>query len=353
MLREHGEFEIHVAARNNLSEKNGLKLDFVDRIFDIPFERSPFNFHNVKAYKQLKRIIDENGYDYVHCNTPVGGVVTRLAARKARKSGTRVLYTAHGFHFYKGASMKNWLTYYPVEKILAKLTDILITINEEDYRLAKERFSCHVARIHGIGVNAERYYPVSPQESIGLKKQYGFSAEDRILLCVGELLQNKNQQQIIKAMPRIIKAVPTAKLLLAGNGPNREGLDALVKELQIQDHVVFLGYCTVLQDYQRFTDVGISCSIREGLGVNLIEAMMNNNPVVATKNRGHNELVIDGVNGYLVDVDDVVGMSDAVVSLMNNFEDANDKGKKGMQMASQYTDVAVKKELVHIYFGVF
>ena len=154
-------------------------------------------------------------------------------------------------------------------------------------------------------------------------------------------------------MPRIIKAVPTAKLLLAGNGPNREGLDALVKELQIQDHVVFLGYCTVLQDYQRFTDVGISCSIREGLGVNLIEAMMNNNPVVATKNRGHNELVIDGVNGYLVDVDDVVGMSDAVVSLMNNFEDANDKGKKGMQMASQYTDVAVKKELVHIYFGVF
>ncbi len=353
MLRENGEFEIHVAARNNLGEKNGLKLDFVDRIFDIPFERSPFNPRNVKAYKQLKRIIDENEYDYIHCNTPVGGVVTRLAARKARQNGTRVLYTAHGFHFYQGASKKNWLTYYPAEKMLAKLTDTLITINNDDYQLAKERFSCHVARIHGVGVSAERYYPVDPEESMRLKKQYGFSAEDRILLCIGELLPNKNQQQIIKAMPQIIEEVPTAKLLLAGNGPNRGNLEALANSLQLQDQVIFLGYCTVLQDYQRFTDVAVSCSIREGLGVNLIEAMLNCNPVVATKNRGHNELVVEGANGYLVDVGDVVSMSKAINSLLNNSENANDKGRSGMQMAIQYTDDAVKKELAHIYFSLF
>ena len=156
MLRENGDFEIHVAARDNLGEKNGLKLDFVDKVYNVPFERSPFDPKNIKAHRELKRIIDQNGYDYIHCNTPVGGVVTRLAAKKARKKGAKVFYTAHGFHFYQGASKKNWLTYYPVERMLARYTDTLITINDEDYALAKEKFSCSVAHMHGVGVDPAR-----------------------------------------------------------------------------------------------------------------------------------------------------------------------------------------------------
>ena len=124
--------EVHVAARDNLAEKNGMKLDFVEKVFNVPFSRSPKSLDNLKAYKQLKRIIDTNGYDVIHCNTPMGGIVTRLAAQKARKNGTTLIYTAHGFHFYEGAPKKNWLVFYPIEKFFSRLTDKLVTITQED-----------------------------------------------------------------------------------------------------------------------------------------------------------------------------------------------------------------------------
>ena len=351
MLRENGDFEIHVAARDNLGEKNGLKLDFVDKVYNVPFERSPFNPKNIKAHRELKRIIDQNGYDFIHCNTPVGGVVTRLAARKARKKGAKVFYTAHGFHFYQGASKKNWLTYYPVERMLARRTDKLITINEEDFLLADTRFACKAERIHGVGVDTSRYFTVSAEEAAALKIQYGFSEEDRLILCVGELLPNKNQKQIIRSMPTIIREVPTAKLLLAGNGSNRENLEALVTELGLEEHVTFLGYCTVLQDYQRFVDVGVSCSIREGLGVNLIEAMLNRNPVVGTRNRGHNELIREGENGYLVDVGDTDSLAQAVIRLLLDPALRQKLGERGSEIAQGYSVTRVKDELKEIYFG--
>ena len=120
-------YEVHVAAKNNLHEKNGLQLKFVDKYFDIPFQRSPFNFKNIKAYKQLKKLINQNEYDLIVCNTPVGGILTRMAAKKVRKKGTKVIYIAHGFHFYKGAPIKNWLIYYPIEKHFAKkMVDMLL-----------------------------------------------------------------------------------------------------------------------------------------------------------------------------------------------------------------------------------
>lgn len=146
MLHEHG-CEVHVAARNNLAEKNRLKLDFVEQVFDVPFQRSPFSPKNLGAYKQLKKIIDEGNYDVVHCNTPVGGVLGRLAAQKARKRGTKVFYTAHGFHFYKGAPKKNWLIWYPVEKFMCRHTDKLITITQEDYDLFPRRWSAFTVSV--------------------------------------------------------------------------------------------------------------------------------------------------------------------------------------------------------------
>ncbi|NLO97204.1 MAG: glycosyltransferase family 4 protein, partial [Peptococcaceae bacterium] len=127
VLHENG-YEVHVAARDNLSEKNGLVLDTADKTFNVNFSRSPYSFNNIVVYKQIKHIISENNYQFIHCNTPMGGVVGRLAARKARKSGTKVIYTAHGFHFFKGAPLINWLVYYPIEKILSGFTDVLITI---------------------------------------------------------------------------------------------------------------------------------------------------------------------------------------------------------------------------------
>lgn len=184
MLHEHG-CEVHVAARNNLAEKNGLKLDFVEQVFDVPFQRSPFSPKNLGAYKQLKKIVGEGSYDVVHCNTPVGGVVGRLAARKARKRGTKVFYTAHGFHFYKGAPKKNWLIWYPVEKFMCRHTDKLITITQEDYGLASAKFPTQVERIHGVGANSAKYRKLSEAECAALRCELGYAEDEKNLALYG------------------------------------------------------------------------------------------------------------------------------------------------------------------------
>lgn len=347
VLHEHG-CEVHVAARDNLAEKNGLKLDFVEKVFDVPFARSPKSTDNIRAYKQLKKIIDEGHYDVIHCNTPMGGIVTRLAARKARKNGTKVIYTAHGFHFYNGAPKKNWLVFYPIEKFFSRLTDILITITHEDYKLAKEKFHCQVEHIHGVGVNEERYYPVDAEEQLKLRQELGFTPDQKIILCVGELLPNKNQQMAIHMMQQIVKKFPDAMLLLAGNGPEKVNLENLIAELSLERNVKMLGYCTYLEKYQRITDVLVACSKREGLPLNLVEAMLTSNPVVASVNRGHRELIHDGENGYLVNSVDL--MAEQVIRLLSDNQLKAKIGSAARSYAQDYGFVNVERELADIYF---
>lgn len=350
MLREHGNVEIHVAAKDNLAEKNGLKLDFVDKVYNVPFSRSPKSFENIKAYKKLKKIIMDGQYDFIHCNTPMGGIVTRLAATKTRKAGTKIFYTAHGFHFYKEAPKKYWIIYYPIEKLFSRKTDKLITINEEDYALAKKRFCCQIEHIHGVGVDPERYYPISEEEKRALKEKLGFDTNKKLILCVGELLPNKNQKMAIGAMRSIAEEFPNATLLIAGNGPQKDNLISLIESYGLQDNVKLLGYITSLEDYQRISDVAISCSIREGLGLNLIEAMLTGNPVVATKNRGHNELIKDESNGFLVEKDDEYTLSCKIKELLKDDKLRRDMGLEAIKGGSKYIFTVVKKELEKIYF---
>ena len=349
MLHAHG-CEVHVAARNNLAEKNGLKLDFVDKVFEVPFSRSPKSPDNLKALKQLRRIIDEGNYDVIHCNTPMGGIVTRLAAKKARKNGARVIYTAHGFHFYDGAPKKNWLVFYPIEKFFSRKTDTLITITHEDYRLAKKKFHCLVEHIHGVGVDEKRYYPVDNAEKLRLRKEMGYGEDQKLLLCVGELLPNKNQKMAIHAMQKIVKQYPDAILFIAGNGPEKENLENEIKLCGLENNVKMLGYCTHLQDYQHICDVLVSCSYREGLPLNIVESMLSGNPVVASINRGHKELIQDGQNGYLVNSDDADTMADRVLKLFTDSNKAAQFSKNAYNFAMDYCFTSVKKELDDIYF---
>lgn len=350
MFKDMG-YEVHVAARNNLAEKNGLSFKYVDKFFEVPFRRSPFSPKNISAKKQLKKIIDEGDYELIVCNTPVGGVVTRGAAKAARKRGTRVFYIAHGFHFYKGASKKNWLLFYPIEKHYAKKCDGVITINEEDYLFAKEKFKTPVYRIHGVGVDPERYHSLSDGEKADKRLKMGYTTEDFLCLCVGELNDNKNQMQAIKAVECASKLRPNIKLLIAGNGPKDEELKAYVSATGLENNVKFLGYCTFLQEYQNIVDVGISCSIREGLGLNVIEAMLSGNPFVATKNRGHNELIENGVNGYLVDVGDSQELAKAILRLADDKELYDEMRKNTVKSMQAYTVSSTLSEMENILFG--
>lgn len=347
MLHEHG-CEVHVAARNNLAEKNGLKLDFVEQVFDVPFQRSPFSPKNLGAYKQLKKIIDEGNYDVVHCNTPVGGVVGRLAARKARKHGTKVFYTAHGFHFYKGAPKKNWLIWYPVEKFMCRHTDKLITINEEDYQLARSKFPVETCHIHGVGVSVSRYHPHSAEEEEVLRKEESLSAQDFVVLCTGELNANKDQRTLIDAAVLCRDRIPELKVLLAGNGPLESTLREQISGNHAEGYIRLLGYRTDLERVVPAADVIVSCSHREGLGLNLIEGMLCGKTVIAVENRGHRELVEDGVTGYLIPAGDSRALAEVLVKLYKS--GARQRlGQAGYEKARLYTDQNVKRELKELY----
>ena len=353
MLHKHN-CEVHVAARNNLAEKNGLKLDFAEKVFYVPFSRSPKSKDNIKAYKQLKKIIDEGQYDIVHCNTPMGGIVTRLAARKARKNGTKVFYTAHGFHFYKGAPKKNWIVFYPIEKFFANhYTDKLITITNEDYDLANEKFKCQIERIHGVGVDEKRYFSISEEEKKKLRLEMGYNENQKLILCIGELLPNKNQQMAIRMMPEILKKYPDAMLLIAGNGPEKNNLDDLIAELGLKNNVKLLGYVTNLEDYQHIADICVSCSKREGLPLNIVEAMMSGTPVVATYNRGHRELITDEQNGYLVSINDNSLMIEKVLTLLDDINVYKSTSENAILKGNEYSKTAVIEDLRKVYSNVF
>lgn len=345
LLKQNG-YEVHVAARDNLAEKNGLQLKNVDEVFDIPFLRSPFSFRNLAAYKSLRKVIREGHYDLIHCNTPVGGILTRIAAHK--ESG-KVLYTAHGFHFYKGAPLKNWILYYPIEKIMAHYTDGLITITQEDYELARKKFKCPVYRIHGVGINTEKYQEVPLRDYDKVFSEQSFKG-NLIILCTGELNKNKNQKTLIMSMQTIIQEVPNIRLLLAGNGPEKQNLESLINDLNLSDYVKLIGYRTDLQNYVHMCDIVVSASFREGLPLNIVEAMFCSKPVVVSNNRGHRELVTDSINGFIVDPRNSNEFAEKIIYLCRNSKKRLEMGKKGHQKSIPYWDTNVLNELKDIYW---
>lgn len=341
--------EIHIAARNNLAEKNGLKIDDVDKIFDIPFDRSPFSKKNIQAYKQLKKLIDTEKYDVISCNTPMGGVVTRLAAKAARKNGATVIYTAHGFHFYKGAPLKNWLFYYPIEKWLSRYTDKIITINKEDFEFAKKKMkNSNIYYIHGVGVYTDRYNTDASNDS--LRNELGFSNDDFIIICTGELNNNKNQKTVIDALAKLNNK--KIKLMLAGNGSNQEVLKQQAVKLNIAKRVLFLGYVTDLERYVKISNIAVSMSIREGLGLNIIEAMMCGKPVIAALNRGHKDLVISEKGGFLVQYNNSVELANKINVLYENTDLCKKMREYNLQHIKPFCADNTKNELEKIYSEV-
>ncbi len=349
MLKEQGH-EIHVAAHDNLAMKNGLQLRYADRHIEIPFERSPFDRRNIKAYRRLKELIDRENYDLIVCNTPVGGVLTRLAAKKAKKRGTKVVYIAHGFHFFKGAPVKNWLLYYPLEKHLSRLCDVVVTINEEDYQLAKRCFPGRVEHIHGIGVDGDRFHPMSEEEQLALRRAEGLSEKDYVVLCTGELNENKNQKTLIAAAALLKDKIPNLVVLLAGNGPKEQELRMQIRKLGLEESVRLLGYRTDLEHIVPAVDLVVSCSRREGLPLNIVEAMLCKKPVVASVNRGHRELVKDGTNGFLLSPESEEEYAEHIFLLSQNNKIAQSFGDSGFKIAQKYTFEFVQTELSPYFF---
>lgn len=302
-------WEVHVAASGNLS------LPWCDKKFDIPFSRSPFRKSNFKAYRMLKELIDTNGYDIIHCHTPMGGVLARLAARGARKGGTKVIYTAHGFHFYKGAPLLNWLLYYPAERFLAPLADCIITVNGEDYAFAKKHIRAgRIEYVHGVGVDLSRFAPPAPEVRADLRKEYGILESDFVLIYVAEYNWGKDHAALLEAMKILGSEVP-ARLLLAGHGVLFDEMKSKAEELGIGGKLSFLGQRKDIPRLLAASDAYVCTSLREGLPVSVMEAMACSLPVISTDIRGSRDLITDGINGILIKPGDSAALAEAIKNL--------------------------------------
>lgn len=300
-------WETTVAARNDFEDPADCVIPYCDEYIDIPFARNPFHPGNFRAYRMLRDLIDRGGYDLIHCHTPVGAAVTRLAACMARKRGTKVVYTVHGFHFYKGAPLLNWLLYYPAERFLSRFTDVLITINREDYERAQHFYAKKVVYIPGVGIDCARF---APSDEIRARKraQLGIPQDATVLLSVGEVNRNKNHRLVLEALP----SLPDCRYVLCGRGPLLEEYRQRAWELGVADRVIFAGYRTDVPDFYRMADVFVFPSLREGLPVSVMEAMAAGLPILCTRIRGSADLVNEGENGYFFASDSPDSLAAAV-----------------------------------------
>ena len=343
-FKERG-YEVHTVSGDF------LPLPYVDCHYTIPIQRSPFSTQNINALLQFKKIINSNQYEIIHCHTPMGGILSRIAARSARKKGTKVMYTAHGFHFYKGAAVQNWLIYYPIEKWLSSMTDCLITINQEDYKRARGRHfkARRIEHVHGVGIDTNYYKPATASQKAALRMKFGYAQDDYILFYAAEFNKNKNQQLLIRTLSLLKNSLPKARLIFAGEGPLLEKCKQLALQLGVQDKIYFAGFRNDINIILQISDVAVASSLREGLPVNVLEAMASGLPIIATNNRGHRELIKNNQNGFIPVANEPSLFASKILSLYNNPDMETKLGQNSLLRVQKYALSKVKNEMTAIY----
>ncbi len=355
LLKELG-YKVDVAANFDdggsiSAERSAALISHLESIevavVNAPIPRRIFAIGSImRSFKLLKRISKENEYDLVHCHSPIGGAITRLAVHGARKKGTRVIYTAHGFHFYKGAPIKNWLLFYPVEKFCARLTDVLITINEEDFAFAKRKLRAkRIEHLPGVGVDVDSFSALKI-DAAEKKRSIGVPEHARVILSVGELNENKNHETVIRAIAGLDDN--TIHYVIAGKGALRDKLNELARELGIGERVHLLGYREDVTELYGTADLFVHPSYREGLPVSVMEAMASGLAVVASGIRGNVDLV-GSEGGILLCPTDVDGFASAVSSLLADEVELKKMGDCNRAAAEKYSFDAVKIKLLKIY----
>ena len=302
LLRKLG-YEVDVACNfiegNTCSDERVAELkqklqDMHVRCYQIDFARNIKHMgQNMRALRQVEGLMKQNGYAFCHCHSPIGGVVARIAGHR-----TKVIYTAHGFHFYQGAPVMNWLVYYPVEKMLSRWTDVLITINHEDYKLAKKKFKMKkLTYVPGIGIDTQRE-SLSQKAKEEKRKELGIPQDAFLITNAAEFTPNKNQKTVIEAIEQLHN--PNIYFVMCGIGQKKAELEQYVKEHGLEEHIRFVGFRNDLHEILQTSDCFVLSSFREGLSVALMEAMAEGLPVVCSRIRGNVDLIKDGEGGILI-----------------------------------------------------
>ena len=316
---------------------------------NIPFERQPLKSQNLTAYKMLKSLINSEKFDLIHCHTPVGGIITRLAATNSRKkNGAKVIYTAHGFHFFKGAPLINWLIYFTAEKFCSYFTDTIITINKEDFANAENKLSAKkVCYVPGVGVDTA-FFAGTRGKRDELLSEISADENSIILLSVGELSDRKNHSVSIKALSQIRNE--NLHLVIAGTGEKREEFLALAKELGVDGRVHLLGFRTDIASLLKSADIFLFPSIQEGLPVALMEAMSCSLPVICSEIRGNIDL-IDDTCGVLCPATDVGAFKSAIEKLVADSSLRKSMAEKALEESKNYDIKIIENYMKDIYSG--
>ena len=345
--------EVHLACNLDYLEDTDIERTkrYIEKIetdgiilHNVPFARSPLKPENIKAYKILKNIICSNSFDLIHCHTPVAAMITRLACRKVRKKGTKVFYTAHGFHFYKGAPKLNWLIYYPIEKICSYFTDVLITINKEDFALAQKKMKAKkVEYVPGVGIEVEKFAnPGVTREQ--KREELGIPQDAKLLISVGELNRNKNHETVIKAIKDL-----DVYYLIAGRGDLQNHLQNLIDELNLSDRVKLLGYRTDVAELYAASDVFVFPSFREGLGLAAIESMAFGLPLIVADNRGTRDFCEKGINGFVCNPSLSNEFAKAIECILTDDSLKANMSQANIQKAKNFDVIPINDIMLAIY----
>ncbi|MBQ4154081.1 MAG: glycosyltransferase [Clostridia bacterium] len=341
-------YEVHIAAK-----MENFEIPYCDKVFDVDFARG-FNLkQNITSYKQMVEIFKNNQYDIVSCHTPFGGAITRLAAKKVKPQNTRMVYMAHGFHFYKGAPKHKYWLFYTAEKWLAKYTDEIITINLEDYEVAKADFDTTVSYVEGVGLDKAKFeFPFDDAEKDELKRSLGITDGDFVMIYPAELLPRKRQEWLINTLAPLMQENPAFKLLLPGKDSMNGFCQALAKKHGLEEKIHFLGFRRDIPKLIKISDIAVSSSNQEGLPVNVMEAIYVGLPIVATACRGNADLIDNGKNGYIVDINDSKGFCENVMKVYNMTQSQREEIKEyDKTVIKQYLLENVIEKIVNIYLN--
>ena len=341
MFQEQG-WETWVCSRNDYDNPKECVIPYCDHYVDIPFERNPLKPGNVKAYKMLREIIEKEQFDLIYCHTPVGAMLARLAGISARKKGTKVIYMAHGFHFYNGAPLLNWMLYYPVEKFLSRFTDGLITINQEDYRRAQKFHAGKTVLIPGVGIDLDKFQKKEPTRQ-EIRNKLGIPESKIILMSVGELTKRKNHMAAIEALAHLKEY--DILYMICGDGPLKAQLRAKAAELGVRDRLKLLGFRKDIAELHKAADIFVFPSLQEGLPVAVMEAMASGLPVVASKIRGNEDLISNNQGGYLVKPKDSEQVAKAIEKMIQNPKKREKMEKRNLEIITKYGQETVLQKM--------
>lgn len=315
-------------------------------IFDTPFSRNPLDVKNIKAFKKLIKLQIENQYDIVHVHTPVASVFGRLLKRKF--PSLKTIYTVHGFHFFKGGPKLNWLIYYPIEKLMAKYTDLAITINSEDFERAKQIGIKEVYMTNGVGLDLD-FYNKKLYDKKQCRKKFNINHNDFVIVMIAEVNKNKNHEQMITVVEKLVKHNYKIKVLCVGEGVLFNKIKEKIKNRNLNEVIKMLGYRKNINEIITCADIGLLVSYREGLPRNIMELMAFGKPVVGTNIRGIRDIIKDGYNGYIADIGDIDNMVKVIELLIDNKELLASLGENAYNSVDIYSIDEVVNDIATFY----